>query len=107
MHMHTHTHAHTHTRTHTRTHTYPPTHPHTHRYTESAVQLGSTYKLMKPHMEFLLCSVIFPILCLSDADLELFDADPIEYARKENDPMEEFFDPKVFVWRYALLLVWL
>eukprot|EP00614_Pseudopedinella_elastica_P016143 CAMPEP_0172650106 /NCGR_PEP_ID=MMETSP1068-20121228/242126_1 /TAXON_ID=35684 /ORGANISM="Pseudopedinella elastica, Strain CCMP716" /LENGTH=1202 /DNA_ID=CAMNT_0013464469 /DNA_START=137 /DNA_END=3746 /DNA_ORIENTATION=+ len=64
-------------------------------YVESAVQLGSTYKLLKPHMGPLLREVLFPQLCLKPADLELFESDPLEFVAKQNDPMEDFTDPKM------------
>jgi len=46
-------------------------------------------------LEFMLFQVIFPLLCLKDDDLELFESDPHEFIRKANDPMEDYFDPKL------------
>jgi importin-7 len=65
-------------------------------YLESAVQLKNTYAMLKPHMKSLLFDIVFPRLCISEADAQLFDSDPVEYVRKFNDNMEDFNDPKVF-----------
>jgi hypothetical protein len=47
-------------------------------FVESAVQLKATYALLAPHMAPLLVDVVFPLLCLSEADLVLFETDPLE-----------------------------
>ena len=64
-------------------------------FVESAVQLGSTYTLLKPHVPTLLQEVVFPLLCISDSDVALFETDPLDFVRKQNDPMEDFVDPKM------------
>ena len=60
----------------------------------SAIELSPTYKLMKPHLEFILFTVIFPCLCLSETDIQLFNDDPTEFVRKINDPAEDWVDPR-------------
>jgi hypothetical protein len=62
---------------------------------ESAVQLGATYQHLKPHMPQLMVDVVFPQLCLSESDVEMFECDPLEYVRRQNDPMNDFTSPKV------------
>ncbi|CAM9500194.1 unnamed protein product [Chrysoparadoxa australica] len=64
-------------------------------FVDHAIELGSTYKLLKPHEDFLLFQVCFPLLCLSDEDIMLFETDPHEFVHKSNDPMEDFLDPKM------------
>jgi hypothetical protein len=64
-------------------------------FVESAVQLGSTYALLKPHVPTLLRQVVFPLLCISDSDASLFESDPLDFVRKQHDPMEDFVDPKM------------
>jgi hypothetical protein len=59
-------------------------------YIESAVQLGATYKLLKPHVGSLLTDVVFPQLCLSDADVELFESDPLEFVRKVREKLKSW-----------------
>ena len=38
-------------------------------YVCNSVEMSPTYKVLKPHMEFLLFGVIFPTLSLSQADI--------------------------------------
>ena len=38
-------------------------------YVASCVEMSVTYKVIKPHMDFILFSVIFPTLCLSVEDI--------------------------------------
>jgi importin-7 len=78
-------------------------------YLESAVQLKNTYAMLKPHMKSLLFDIVFPRLCISEADAQLFDSDPVEYVRKFNDNMEDFNDPKVLglILTYSLILAYL
>jgi len=47
-------------------------------FIESAVQIKTTYAALAPHVPSLLVNVVFPLLCLSEDDLELFEADPVE-----------------------------
>jgi len=52
------------------------------------------YKLLKPHMNQLLISIVFPILCFDDADARLWAEDPQEYIRKGYDVIEEMYNPR-------------
>lgn len=38
-----------------------------------ATELSHTYKLLKPHLDFLLFQAVFPELCLSKSDVEVHD----------------------------------
>ncbi|CAM9943138.1 unnamed protein product, partial [Ectocarpus fasciculatus] len=60
-----------------------------------ATELSHTYKLLKPHLDFLLFQAVFPELCLSKKDIETFDADPHEFIHKSNDPSEDYLSPRV------------
>ncbi|KAG5179075.1 armadillo-type protein [Tribonema minus] len=64
-------------------------------YVNSSIELSHTYKLLKPHLDFLLFQVVFPLLCLRDDDLDLFESDPHEFVHRANDPMQDFLDPKL------------
>jgi hypothetical protein len=64
-------------------------------YVSAASEMSPTYKMIKPHMEFILFRVIFPCLCLSENDLELFTSDPIEFVRRVHTPLEEWLDLRV------------
>jgi len=63
-------------------------------YVDSAVEVGGLYKLLKPHLEFVLFDCALPTLCATPADLRRFRDDPQEYVRRAHDPMEDFFDPR-------------
>ena len=64
------------------------------QYMCNAIELSPTYKLMKPHLEIILSNMIFPCLCLSESDIELFTDDPTEFVIKINDIQEEWLDPR-------------
>ncbi|CEG35371.1 ran binding protein 7 [Plasmopara halstedii] len=62
-------------------------------FLQEAVDSAVTYKLIKPHLGFLLFEVIHPVLCLTPKDLQLWAEDPHEFVRKTNDVFEDFLDP--------------
>jgi hypothetical protein len=64
-------------------------------FVDLAVELAPTYKLLKPHMDFLLYKVCFPAMCLADDDIEEFENDPHEFVRKQNSPLADFYDPRM------------
>jgi len=64
-------------------------------FVDLAVELAPTYKLLKPHMDFLLYKVCFPTLCLTLDDIELFETDPHEFVHKQNSPLADFYDPRM------------
>jgi hypothetical protein len=64
------------------------------QYMANAVEMSPTYKLIKPHMGYVIAQVIFPTLCLSDEDLALFDDDPHEFVRKAFNPYEDWLEPR-------------
>lgn len=64
-------------------------------YVDLAVELSSTYKLLKPHLEFLLYQVCFPTMTLTQEDIELFENDPHEFVHRQNSPLADFYDPRM------------
>ena len=64
-------------------------------FVDLAVELADTYKLLKPHMEFLLYKVCFPAMCLTQDDIEEFENDPHEFVHKQNSPLADFYDPRM------------
>ena len=64
-------------------------------FVDLAVELASTYKLIKPHLNFLLYQVCFPTMCLNEGDIDCFDNDPIEFVHKQNSPLADFNDPRM------------
>jgi importin-7 len=45
--------------------------------------------------EFLLLQVVFPLLCLTDEDVELFETEPLEFMHRQTDPVLDFLDPRM------------
>jgi hypothetical protein len=50
--------------------------------------------MIKGHLPFLLSQIVFPSLCLSVQDIELFTDDPTEFVRKIQSPIEDWLDPR-------------
>ena len=57
------------------------------------VKPKSTWALLKPHTQQLVQSFMFPRLCYSEADDELWELDPIDFVRANLDPFEEIGSP--------------
>ena len=64
-------------------------------FVDLAVELAPTYKLLKPHMDFLLYKVCFPAMCLKEEDIDEFENDPHEFVHKQNSPLADFYDPRM------------
>ena len=64
-------------------------------FVDVAVELAPTYKMLKPHLDFLLYKVCFPTMCLTKDDVELFESDPHEFIHKQNSPLADFYDPRM------------
>mmetsp|Transcript_12865 Transcript_12865/g.30078 ORF Transcript_12865/g.30078 Transcript_12865/m.30078 type:complete len:1070 (+) Transcript_12865:182-3391(+) len=64
-------------------------------YVDLAVELSSTYKLLKPHLDFLLYQVCFPTMCLVEDDIDVFENDPHEFVQRQNSPLADFYDPRM------------
>ena len=75
------------------------------QFLNDAIELGATFKLIKPHMNTLLFEIIFPILCFSDYDQELWNEDPYEFVRRSQDFESQFIDPRISAINLLLGLV--
>jgi len=64
-------------------------------FVDLAVELAPTYKMLKPHMDFLLYKVCFPTVCLTPEDTDLFECDPHEFVHRQNSPLADFYDPRM------------
>ncbi|RHZ46534.1 hypothetical protein Glove_615g3 [Diversispora epigaea] len=60
---------------------------------KDAITHKTTWQIIKPHSETLISQFIFPQLCFSDEDEELWVEDPVEYIHKKMDPLEDFTSP--------------
>ncbi|KAJ8614532.1 hypothetical protein CTAYLR_000825 [Chrysophaeum taylorii] len=63
-------------------------------YVDTAVEIGALYKLMRPHLDFILFEACLPTMCASLEDIEQFETDPQEFVRKAHDPLEDFLEPR-------------
>lgn len=59
---------------------------------------------LKPHTENLTSHFIFPVLCQSDQDLELFDSDPSEYLHRKLNFYEQVSAPDVAAMNFLVTL---
>ena len=50
-------------------------------YIHQGVSHALTWKNPKPHIQGIIQDVIFPLMCYTDADEELWQEDPYEYIR--------------------------
>jgi hypothetical protein len=64
------------------------------RFLCSSIELGSTFRVIAPHLESLVRNVIFPVMYFSQSDMQLWNEDPQEYVRKSYSIQEEYLDPR-------------
>eukprot|EP00658_Telonema_sp_P-2_P020648 TRINITY_DN18180_c0_g2_i1.p1 TRINITY_DN18180_c0_g2~~TRINITY_DN18180_c0_g2_i1.p1 ORF type:complete len:742 (+),score=193.27 TRINITY_DN18180_c0_g2_i1:77-2302(+) len=62
---------------------------------DECVTSASTYKAMRPHMSGLLNDCLFPVLCFSPEDYELWQHDPHELIRKSTSCEEDMVSPQM------------
>ncbi|KAJ6221341.1 hypothetical protein RDWZM_007153 [Blomia tropicalis] len=62
-------------------------------YLNTSVEHLETWKLLKPHISLLIEKVIFPLMCYTDEDDQLWNADPQEYIRRKFDFYEDYISP--------------
>ncbi|KAH3857509.1 hypothetical protein DPMN_100118, partial [Dreissena polymorpha] len=64
-------------------------------FLNQGVSHAFSWKFMKPHIQPIIQEVIFPLMCHSDSDEELWDSDPQEYIRLKYDVFEDFLSPVI------------
>ncbi|KAK4008612.1 importin-7 [Daphnia magna] len=62
-------------------------------YVNQAVGHAFSWKMLKPHSAAVIQEVLFPIMCYTDADEELWQCDPHEYIRTKFDIFEDYVSP--------------
>lgn len=62
-------------------------------YIDQCVSHSHSWKLLKPHMFAIIQDVLFPLLCYSEADEELWKTDPHEFIRLKYDIFGDFVSP--------------
>jgi hypothetical protein len=63
------------------------------QFVNNAIELSNTYKLLKPHLDLILVQIVFPVMCISEEDEDLFENEPQEFLVKRNEMLEDFLDP--------------
>ena len=64
-------------------------------YLDEAIKYKATYvSVLKPNLEALFSDVIYPPLCFSNDDAELWEDDPLEFVRRSFDIVEDFYSPR-------------
>ena len=48
-----------------------------------------SWKMMKPHVQVIVQEILFPLMCHSDQDEDLWQADPVEYIRIKYGTMSQ------------------
>ncbi|KAL4807189.1 armadillo-type protein [Aspergillus unguis] len=71
---------------------------------EECVKPKTMWDHLKPHMENLIAHFVFPILCQSDEDIELFETDPSEYLHRKLNYYEEVSAPDVAATNFLITL---
>jgi len=73
-------------------------------FLEECVKPKSMWDNLKPHMDSLIRHLIFPVLCQSDEDLELFTEDPPEYLHRKLNFYEEISAPDMAATNFLIAL---
>ena len=62
-------------------------------FLDECIKPKATWDLLRPHLETIVRHVIFPVMCISDTDIELFEDDPAEYIQKKFTYYDEVSSP--------------
>ncbi|XP_050524127.1 importin-7 [Daktulosphaira vitifoliae] len=62
-------------------------------YLNQCISIAHTWKIIKPHLAAIIQDIIFPLMCHSDADQELWESDPHEYISQKFDIFEDLISP--------------
>ncbi|KAI9700716.1 MAG: hypothetical protein M1836_002085 [Candelina mexicana] len=73
-------------------------------FLDECVKPKSMWAHLKPHMENLVSHLLFPVLCQSDDDIELFTDDPPEYLHRKLNFYEEVSAPDVAATNFLVTL---
>lgn len=73
-------------------------------FLDECVKPKSMWNHLKPHMDTLISHVLFPILCQTEDDIELFDSDPQEYLHRKLNFYEEVSAPDVAATNFLVSL---
>ncbi|WEW59029.1 Nonsense-mediated mRNA decay protein 5 [Emydomyces testavorans] len=81
-----------------------PTLSYTLVFLEECVKPKAVWDHLKHHIDNLIAHLIFPLLCQTDEDTELFDSDPAEYLHRKLNVFEEICAPDVAATNFLIAL---
>lgn len=70
-----------------------------------AVTQKPSWPVLQPYADTLVSHFVFPLVCPTDADLDMFDADPLEYIHTNFDVYDEFNTPDIAALGFLASLV--
>eukprot|EP01119_Soliformovum_irregulare_P021911 TRINITY_DN7380_c0_g1_i1.p1 TRINITY_DN7380_c0_g1~~TRINITY_DN7380_c0_g1_i1.p1 ORF type:complete len:1015 (-),score=291.06 TRINITY_DN7380_c0_g1_i1:18-3062(-) len=73
-------------------------------YVDTILLSKKWYPLIAPHADAFFREIVFPEMCFSERDYNLWQEDPMEYLRKDMDPSEDFYHPKTAATNITLSL---
>ncbi|KZF22704.1 ARM repeat-containing protein [Xylona heveae TC161] len=73
-------------------------------FLDECVKPKAMWSHLKPHLETLIAHLVFPVLCQSDEDIELFETDPPEYLHRKLNYYEEISSPDVAATNFLVTL---
>ncbi|CAZ80144.1 unnamed protein product [Tuber melanosporum] len=73
-------------------------------FLDECIKPSATWKHLNPHIGNLISHVLFPLLCQSDGDLEMFESDPAEYLTRKINFYEEISAPDVAATNFLITL---
>ena len=73
-------------------------------FMDECVKPKAMWENLKPHMQILIEHLLFPVLCQSDEDIELFEVDPSEYLHRKLNFYEEVSAPDVAATNFLVTL---
>ena len=73
-------------------------------FLDECVKPKATWSHLKPHMENLVSHLLFPVLCQTDEDIELFTEEPAEYLHRKLNFYEELSAPDVAATNFLVTL---
>lgn len=73
-------------------------------FLEECIKPKVMWEKLKPHMDSLIAHLLFPVLCQSDEDVELFTEDPPEYLHRKLNFYEEVSSPDMAASNFLIAL---
>ncbi|CAF4274887.1 unnamed protein product, partial [Rotaria sp. Silwood2] len=62
-------------------------------YLRESVRHAFSWKIMQNNIVVLIQDIIYPLLCINDDDIELFNEEPVEFVRARLDILDEYVSP--------------